>query len=217
MPEAPRHAWLNPPLRRAARWVLSLPPLLALLHLGAARWARWDAALLQFADQQRTPALDLFFQTITRAGSLYLLFPVTTLLAALLWSAGRRLDAWLLWGGLAGTVVITQCTKALVARSRPGLFPPIGETPSDFSFPSAHTAQILAVTLAACLLAQPSSRLDAAFWGAAAALLVVTVGCSRIYLQVHYPSDVFAGALSALCWVLGWQALLQFRFWEAAH
>lgn len=202
---------------RAARWWFGLPPLLWMLHHGSVLLARWDIALLQLAHRQRSETLDGFFHAITRAGSLYLLFPLTTLLAALLWGAGRRLDALIPWGGLVGTVFITQFTKAWAARPRPALFAPIGETPSDFSFPSAHTAQILTVVLGCWLIAQPSSRLDAAVWGAAGVLLIVAVGCSRVYLQVHYPSDVLAGGLAGWCWVMGWHALLQQRIWEAAR
>ena len=67
--------------------------------------------------------------------------------------------------------------------------------PGDFSYPSAHTVQITAFALAVILtLVLPAQR---AWWFALVFIIVVTVGASRLYLQVHFPSDVLAGGAAA--------------------
>jgi len=187
---------------------LSLVPVLWVMNKLTDHGATWDRLVLQAAHQQSSALLDAFFLRITWAGSLYVLFPLTSFVAALLWRFGRGLDALLIWGALAGTVIITQATKKGVARPRPDLFAPLGELPSDFSFPSAHTAQITALVLASWLIVHPPSSLPAVLAGGAGLLLIAAVACSRIYLQLHYPSDVIAGGLAAALWVLGLHGLL---------
>lgn len=76
--------------------------------------------------------------------------------------------------------------------------------PADFSFPSGHTAQITALAL--CLTIIVCRHHAAIRCGTATALAVLIaglVGFSRLYLQVHYLSDVIAGAMLALFWVGG--------------
>lgn len=81
--------------------------------------------------------------------------------------------------------------------------------PTDWSFPSAHTTQATAFFLTLTLIA---IRLLPPFWAACIAilslLLAVGVGYSRVYLQVHYLSDVIAGIILAILLVLLVQAIL---------
>ena len=81
--------------------------------------------------------------------------------------------------------------------------------PTDWSYPSAHTMQIMAaaVVLFLILLRHRTTRRPLLV-ALLLAVLVIGVGLSRIYLQVHFPSDVLAGGLAAAFWVVGLYALI---------
>lgn len=97
---------------------------------------------------------------------------------------------------LLGSLIINNLIlKNLIARIRPyeiinGLVPLI-EKPTDYSFPSGHTGSSFA---AACILYR---KLPKRF-GIPALLLAMLIGFSRLYLGVHYPSDVLFGIISGV-------------------
>lgn len=169
----------------------------------------WERSALIFASRLRGVWLDRLFSFITWAGSLYLLVPFAVIASWWLLEQERTADAWLLGLGLGGASLITHLAKLWFARPRPDLFPSIGQLPTDASFPSAHTAQIVACVAAALLFRPSVGGIDHPWVAAGFAMLAVMVALSRIYLQVHYPSDVLAGALVALFWVFGLDQLLQ--------
>jgi membrane-associated phospholipid phosphatase len=102
--------------------------------------------------------------------------------------AARRRE----WRGATATVLaaylLNSAIKLLVRRTRPNLpgLPPLTGTPTRLSFPSAHASTSFAGALAYTRLGLPPAPLYA---------LAVSLSASRVYLGVHYPSDVLAGAL----------------------
>ncbi len=92
------------------------------------------------------------------------------------------------WSTVAGVYALNTTIKLLVRRRRPELpgLPPLTSTPTQLSFPSAHASTSFAGALAYSRLGLPRPAL----YGLAASLAL-----SRLYLGVHYPSDVLAGAL----------------------
>ena len=158
---------------------------------------------------QRHPSLDGFLTAVTWAGSLYVLLPLSMAISAFLLFRKRRQDAKLLGLGFGGAALAANWIKWLVERPRPDLFPPLVPMPPDFSFPSGHTAQITAFV---CCLAIIGGRHRAAPFGSVAKALAVSiaglVGISRLYLQMHFLSDVLAGALLSLLWVGGLRWML---------
>jgi membrane-associated phospholipid phosphatase len=143
---------------------------------------------------------DGFFRAVTWAGSLVLLVPVLGLAAGWLRRQGWPGDAGQLAFSLAGTVAAVHLVKAISPKPRPPYFPPLVSAPWSASFPSAHTAQIVAVVTAACFILH--RRRGCRRWTLTVlfALLAAAVGLSRLYLQVHFPGDVVAGAAYALGW-----------------
>jgi membrane-associated phospholipid phosphatase len=89
-------------------------------------------------------------------------------------------------------------------RPRPDLLPVWTAMPTDWSYPSAHAMQITALAVAVVFVAARRRAL----WVLPLGSAVLLVGLSRIYLQVHFPSDVLAGTLAAALWVGGLHVLM---------
>ena len=191
---------------------LSLLALLTTLVLNG-QTGGFDQKVLTFFAGLREPAFDAFFLAVTWLGSFSLLGPGVLLTVLRLWIWRRRSAAWLIGMVFFAAWLTTWGLKLWVARSRPDLFHgPLATVPANLSFPSGHTTHAVAVALCTWLLV----RLLYPRWQLAAAMtlgsLAVLVGVSRLYLQVHFPSDVLAGALVALIWAGAMSALITRRY-----
>lgn len=131
----------------------------------------------------------------THFGSIVFLLPVALVFGLREWHRGRPLSQALdvpltlicAWG-------LSIVSKVWVGRSRPDLFEPLIRMPLDASFPSGHTLQTAAFAFALALRPGPVRPLAVP----AALAFVAFIGLSRLYLQVHWLSDVVAGALLGL-------------------
>ena len=190
-------------------WLVAIVLLVAIERISVPPH-QWDRYLLSLAQGLRGSWLDRFFALITWAGSLYILIPVTALICGFLVRNSCSTEAWLLGLSLAGIALFSRLTKLWFARPRPDLFPVVGEIPLDASYPSAHTAQIVAFAVAVWWILKPE-KIGLSYYSLTgiALLLALLVALSRIYLQVHFPSDIVGGALLGLLWVLGLINLLQ--------
>jgi undecaprenyl-diphosphatase len=108
---------------------------------------------------------------------------------------GASLGGWFLNGAL----------KQLFQRARPDVVPHLREAMS-LSFPSGHALQSAAVylTLGVLMMRFAHRRLTKIYCMVVAGLATVLVGLSRVYIGVHYPTDVIAGWLIGLSWALLW-------------
>jgi len=161
-----------------------------------------DQAGMALAVTLQHPWLSGLMSAVTWAGSLWLLAPLA--LAHTLFTLRRQhlIPALLAPLALSGATVLAQAVKWWTDRPRP-VDLPLVSLPPDPSFPSAHAMQFTAMVVV--LLGTGRSP---AIWLAAAALIGV-VGFSRIYLQVHFVTDVAFGTLAAIFWGLALQRLFQ--------
>ena len=169
-----------------------------------------DLRLLAWAGEWQHPALTAGMQAVTWLGSVVFLLPLALVLG---WQRHGRHD-WRRWGFLPAAVLggalIAQAIKWSIDRDRPELLPSLVAVPADPSFPSAHAWQITAF-VAAWLLSTDGLRRHGQVM--AGIMLVLLIGFSRLYLQVHFPSDVLCGMLGGLLWV--W-LLQRLPLWRAA-
>ncbi|WP_183918962.1 phosphatase PAP2 family protein [Rhizobium lentis] len=141
---------------------------------------------------------------ITSLGGVTVLSLLTGLITIYLlldrrWPIALFIFSSVLTGWLASTTL-----KILIARPRPDVVPHLVEV-SDLSFPSGHAmvSAVTYLTLGALLARTQRYRSTRIFVMAAGVFLAVIIGLSRIYLGVHYPTDVFAGWCAGAIWALG--------------
>jgi undecaprenyl-diphosphatase len=144
------------------------------------------------------------------AGDMTALGSATLLSLIVLGTAGlflvlkrRREAAWLVLAAAGGTA-ISQVLKQVFNRERPPLFMHAVEVMNP-SFPSGHAmlSAVIYLTLGALVARFARTRRVKAYAMAWAALLTVLVGCSRVYLGVHWPTDVLAGWCLGAFWAIG--------------
>lgn len=162
------------------------------------------------ADPLGPPWLEEAIRDITALGSPVVLglFVVITALFLLL-SGRRRLALFMLVATLGGTALV-NVLKAAVARPRPELIPD-GILVYTASFPSGHAmlSAVVYLTLGALIARLVPGKLLKLYIMAVAAVLTGLVGFSRVYLGVHWPSDVLAGWAIGAAWAFGGGAWAQ--------
>ncbi len=140
---------------------------------------------------------------ITSLGSSTCLALVTLFTAGLLLILKKRLEAVLVVVAVTGAATFMTLLKGFFDRSRPDVVPHLVEVFNE-SFPSGHAMVSTATYLTlGTLSAHASERHLAAYILAAAALLTILIGCSRVYLGVHWPTDVLAGWCAGAVWAMG--------------
>jgi len=181
--------------------LVGLAVVTALLGIGVRAWAPgFDLQTLQAIAGQRDPSLTTIAGIVTNAGSFALLAPLS--IAFLLLRRWKRpADDIALVVIAAGSAALPIVTKLFVARPRPTL--EHLQHLTSLSFPSEHTTQAAAVYLTiAIMLSKGLNRGWRELVIVIAVLIALAVAWSRVYLGVHYPTDVIAGLLLGWSWAL---------------
>jgi undecaprenyl-diphosphatase len=171
---------------------------------------RFDLAVRAWIHQYSSPALTRAAVAVSFLGEQGLFIALIISLPVLLYLRWRKAAAWLLIT-VAGSLLLNVALKHAFHRSRPDPF--FGSDPMSYSFPSGHAmVSFCFYGVLAGLLMDRIRSLAAriAIW-LVAAFLVSAIGLSRIYLGVHYPTDVLAGYLAGAVWVTAMIALDRLR------
>jgi undecaprenyl-diphosphatase len=163
---------------------------------------RFDDAIRLLLHQRTSASLTAAMRSASFVGSPAFLIPLGILVVALYLWQGRPRTARLFVITVIGAEVLDQILKLAFHRTRPAAFFGLPE-PLGYSFPSGHALVACSFygVLAAFAATRTESRARRWTYRIAAALLIAIIGISRIYLGVHYPSDVLGGYAAALVWV----------------
>ena len=171
--------------------------------------------ILAFRDHGNPPApigpawIQEAARDLTSLGSIIVLVIITFGFAGYLFLARKQAAAWLMLIAVFGGIALSDLLKFAFARPRPDFVSPAARV-FTASFPSGHAtlSAITYLTIAALLAqSQPSPRIGVYFI-VMAALLTILIGASRIYLGVHYPTDVLGGWCVGAAWALGCWVLM---------
>lgn len=167
-----------------------------------------DLDVIRNVAAHRTPFLTAVARAFSLVGSKYVVLPLAVVGCAVLYRRGRSRASLAVAVSTVGAILIATVDKLLVGRPRP----PVHhlEHVTTASFPSEHTLQATAFygALLIVFLHGGSSRRRAVSLVAATTVLVLGVALSRVYLGVHYPSDVAGGALLGASWAVITTSLL---------
>lgn len=149
-----------------------------------------DFKIIEFLQTHAAPVPDVFFAAITHLGDGGI-FWIILAVALICFKKTRRCGVMMGAALICGLIIGNGALKNLIARDRPFIQDPVLQNyllispPSGFSCPSGHT---LASFECAAVIFMNNKK-----WGTAALVLAALIGFSRIYLCVHFPSDVLFG------------------------
>jgi len=158
----------------------------------------FDSSILLWINARASSALDTFFIAFTDIGGFKFIVIVTAIIVAYMIYKKLYYKALLMLAAVGGAGVLNIILKGVFERTRPDLWQHL-VTETDFSFPSGHAMASSIFTFA----------LIAVLWGSKwqplavglGIIYVFFIGFSRLYLGVHFPTDILAGWAVSLAWV----------------
>ncbi len=215
------------PLSRLSRWLSGHVELGLAVLLSLAAMALWlfaaladeviegdthafdEAVMLALrspgnpADPIGPPWIEELARDVTALGGIGVLTFLTLAIAGFLWLQRKRGTAFFLLASVGSGVALSNLAKNLFDRPRPDLVPH-GSYVYTASFPSGHSlmAAVTYLTLAVLVARTFSERGLKIYVMALAVIVTLSVGFSRVYLGVHWPTDVLAGWAGGAGWAL---------------
>jgi undecaprenyl-diphosphatase len=163
---------------------------------------RFDEYVRGIVHAHATPALTSVMRLVSSVGSPEVMTLLSIVGFLIFWRETWRRAAIVLALTFAGGGLLDTLLKVSFRRARPAAYFDY-PLPHSFSFPSGHAmfAFCFFGTLASLVTARHENKWVKVFVWAAAAVLIALIGFSRIYLGVHYPTDVIGGYIAAFIWV----------------
>lgn len=173
------------------------------LGVRAAGWwvggAPWERDMLAAVHATVSPALDVVMLTLPWVGTNYTLWPIVALAVVLLYLRRHRREAVHLLVVQLGSAALNPALKFTLVRERPDMYPMRGQFALP-SYPSGHAIAVTAVVFTAAYLTHRLTGARWPFW--VAGVFWVVVMYSRVYLSVHWPTDVIAGIVVGAIWLV---------------
>ena len=160
----------------------------------------FDRSITSWSVDHRAAWLTTVARALSTIGSQKVLLPLVAVVAIVLVVRGARTPAGLLIVIWAGAIELYSLAKNVVDRPRPPMHLWLTSASSS-SFPSGHATQSLSTFAALALVSAAVVPVARRPGLALAAVVAAGVGWSRVYLGVHWATDVLAGWLAAACWV----------------
>lgn len=183
----------------AFAYVLGIAMALGLKRLG---WwemgAPWERSALIAANATASPVLDLILLILPLLGTNYTLAPIIAVVAVWLWRTGRRLIPLHLATVQLGSWFLNPLLKFTLQRPRPDLFELRGQYAFS-AYPSGHSIAVVSVLGTVAYMIHRTSHGTWGVWLVAFYFLLNAY--SRVYLGVHWPTDVIGGAIVGAVWL----------------
>lgn len=182
----------------------------------------FDVPILQAVHSMASVSLDRVFVVVSALGYTWGVVPADALLvlALVLWR--RMREGIFAATAIVGSLLLNVAAKHTFERVRPGLWRSVSPAETTYSFPSGHAMGSMTLAMVVVLLCWDVRTRTRWQWRwpvtIVAASFVLLVGLSRLYLGVHYPSDILAGWTAACAWVVGVYGLVFYgtlRPWQA--
>ncbi len=160
----------------------------------------WDLPILVTVHSLARPQLDEFAVLLSKLGSFWTVLPMLIAIALILLGQRRWRSLIYLLITASGSAIINRTAKEFWHRVRPDLW--VSAAPEfDYSFPSGHA--MTSMTLVAILVILTWDSVWCWLTVMLGSLYILAIGWTRLYLGVHFPSDIIAGWLVAIAWAMG--------------
>jgi membrane-associated phospholipid phosphatase len=188
--------------------------LLGLSWLGQEVWEKeafgFDTTVLLWIHQWANPGLDAVMLKITALGNPEFVVPLVVLSVGWLWWKHCRLEAKIFAIACLGASILNQELKLFFAKPRPELWTRL-IAENTFSFPSGHAlGSLVLYGLLAYILAVQFPKFSRWIYCGAVGL-IAAIGLSRLYLGVHWPTDILAGYAVGFLWLMICITMLRLR------
>jgi membrane-associated phospholipid phosphatase len=163
---------------------------------------RYDEAIMKAVHTIDNEATTRTMHAITQLGSHAAIGAAAGVTALLLFKRGRKHDAWTVAVSTGGAMAINTILKNIFRRQRPQELARRIKLPKSHSFPSGHSLLSAATyPIVAHHLVENTSVPVQATAHTIAAMIIISVGFSRVYFGVHFPSDVLGGFAAGFGWL----------------
>lgn len=162
----------------------------------------YDGMIMDLVHSKESRLMNQTMEQVTALGSHLAIGMAAGLTALAMARKSHRHDAWTVIISTGGAMALNTLLKSVFKRQRPQERARQIKLPHSHSFPSGHSLlSAAAYPIVAHHLVQNSSAPVQIFGHALAGITIVSVGFSRIYLGVHFPSDVLGGFAAGLGWL----------------